>query len=65
MNATEPWWFINFGSGNGLVQLGNKPLAEPMLTHYVSTYGITRSQSDKKWLPYDMYHDEGTMIQSL
>ena len=24
--------FLNIGSGSGLVQLGNKPLPEPMLT---------------------------------
>ena len=28
-----------FGSGNGLVPSGNKPLAEPMLTQ---TYGVIR-----------------------
>ena len=26
------WWSVNFGSGNGLVPSGNKPLPEPMLT---------------------------------
>ena len=26
------WWYINIGSGNGLVPSGNKPLPEPMLT---------------------------------
>ena len=32
-NVTEPyWWLVNIGSGNGLVQSGNKPLPEPMLT---------------------------------
>ena len=33
MNATRPyWWEVNIGSGNGLVQSGNQPLSEPMLT---------------------------------
>ena len=27
-----PWWWINIGSGNGLVPAGNKPLPEPILT---------------------------------
>ena len=26
------WWWVNIGSGNGLVQSGNKPLPEPKLT---------------------------------
>ena len=26
------WWWVNTGSGNGLVLSGNKPLLEPMLT---------------------------------
>ena len=26
------WWWVNIGSGNGLVPSGNKPLPEPMLT---------------------------------
>ena len=30
---------VNIGSGNGLVQLGNKPLPEPMLTQiYVAKW---------------------------
>ena len=28
------WWLVNIGSGNGLVLSGNKPLSEPMLTHF-------------------------------
>ena len=32
MNATRPYWYVNIGSGNGLVLSGNKPLPEPMLT---------------------------------
>ena len=33
MNALEPyWWYVNIGTGNGLVPLGNKPLPEPVLT---------------------------------
>ena len=31
------WWWINVGSGNGLVPLGNKPLPEPMLTQIFVT----------------------------
>ena len=26
------WWYINIGTGNGLVPSGNKPLSEPMMT---------------------------------
>ena len=33
LETTRPHWGkVNIGSGNGLVQLGNKPLSEPMLT---------------------------------
>ena len=33
MIATGPyWWYVNIGSGNGLVPPGNKPLPEPVLT---------------------------------
>ena len=28
------WWYINIGSGNGLVPSGTKPLPEPMLTQF-------------------------------
>ena len=32
VNATGlHWWYVNIGSGNGLVPSGNKPLPEPML----------------------------------
>ena len=32
MNATEPyWWYVNIGSGNGLVPTDNKQLPEPVL----------------------------------
>ena len=35
MDATGPyWWWVNIGSGNGLVPSGNKPLPEPMLTQF-------------------------------
>ena len=33
LNATGPYWsYVNFGSGNGLVPLGNKSLPGPILT---------------------------------
>ena len=32
MNVTRLHWWVNIGSGNGLVPSGNKPLPEPMLT---------------------------------
>ena len=33
MNVTRlHWWYVNIGSGNGLVPIGNKPLPELMLT---------------------------------
>ena len=40
MNVTRPyWWWVNIGSGNGLVPSGNKPLPEPMLTQiYVAKW---------------------------
>ena len=38
-------WFINIGSGNGLVPSGNKPLTEPMLS--MSPNGVNRLQ----WFP--------------
>ena len=48
VNATEPhWWYVNIGSGNGLVPSGNKPLPEPILSHIScghKAYGITRPQ---------------------
>ena len=41
-----PWWWVNIGSGNGLVPSENKPLPEPMLTQI---YGITRPQWVNPW----------------
>ena len=33
MIATGPyWWYVNIGSGNGLVSSDNKQLSEPMST---------------------------------
>ena len=51
MNATRPyWWWVNIGSGNGLVPSDNKPLPEPMLTQgSLSPYGVTRPQ----WVDLD------------
>ena len=38
VNALEHlWWEVNFGSGNGLVPCGTKPLTEPMLTQICVT----------------------------
>ena len=63
-NATEPlWWLINIGWGNVLVPLGNKPLAETMLTQCYP-YGITRPQwvkpslcnSFEDWAPTDFIY---------
>ena len=44
MNVTGlHWWSVNFGSGNGLVPSGNKPLPEPMfdpdLCHHMAWLG--------------------------
>ena len=37
-NVTRPyWWYVNIGSGNGLVPPGNKPLPEPILTQFSVT----------------------------
>ena len=43
VKATGPHqWLVNIVSGDGLVQSGNKPLPEPMLTKFYD--GITRPQ---------------------
>ena len=35
VDATRPhWWWLNIGSGNGLVLSGTKPLPEPMLAKF-------------------------------
>ena len=37
------WWWINIGSGNGLLPLGSKPLPEPMLTdqsHHMASISV-------------------------
>ena len=39
MNTTETnWWWVNIGSGNGLVPSCNKPLPEPVLTQFIDAY---------------------------
>ena len=44
-NSFDDIWYVNIGSGNGLVQTGNKPLPEPMLTQIsVTTHSVTRPQ---------------------
>ena len=44
INVIGPcWWTVNFGSGNGLMPSGNKPLSEPVLTQLrVAIYGVIR-----------------------
>ena len=41
MALAKSW--LNVGSDNDLVQLGNKPLTEPLLHYSLSPHGITRS----------------------
>ena len=36
------WWWVNIGSGNGLVL--SKPLPEPVLTQIYVKYGINMPQ---------------------
>ena len=44
-HKTSPYWCLaNIGSDNGLVPPGNKPLPEPMLTIFISPYGVIRPQ---------------------
>ena len=38
------WWWVNTGSGNGMVPSGKKPLLEPALAHSLSPFGVTKSQ---------------------
>ena len=33
------WWWVNVGSGNGLVPTGNKPLPNPDLCHHMVSLG--------------------------
>ena len=44
---------VNMGSGNGLVQSGNKPLPEPLLTNSMTPYGIARGLGLKE-VDYDL-----------
>ena len=45
MDATGLYWrYVNIGSGNGLVPLGNKPLPEPMLSQINVAICVTRPQ---------------------
>ena len=50
VNATRPhWWFVNIGSGNGLVPWRTKTLLEPMLTQiYVAILYDTASLSQNE-----------------
>ena len=53
MNVTGSyWWCVNFGSGYGLVPLGNKPLPEPLLADHNHFFNLCqaryiRFQSDR------------------
>ena len=48
VNATEHlWWYVNIGSGHGLVPSNNKPFPEAVLTQILSPYGVTRPQRVK------------------
>ena len=62
------WWYVNSGSGNGLVPSDNKPLPEPMLRQiYVAiwrhqaTMGLnqnSRTVHTDYWKPQIMFHDK-------
>ena len=43
------WWRVNVGPCDGLVPSGNKPSHGPMLSKFLSPYGITGSQWIKGW----------------
>ena len=53
VNTRRPqWWSVNIGSGNGLVQLGNKLLPSSQCwPRSMSPYGITRPQQVKLLAP--------------
>ena len=52
VNTTEPHhWEVKIGVDKDLGLSGNKLLPEPMLTPFMSPYGITRSQLDNAKKP--------------
>ena len=50
MNVTVPYiWYINIGSGNGLVLSGNKSLPEPMLTQISVACSVPSHYLNQCW----------------
>ena len=50
MIATGPyWWYVNIGSGNGLVPSGKKQLSKPMLTRTEFKYRYMVSSGHILW----------------
>ena len=37
-------WLFDIGSGNGLVPLGNKPLPDPVLSKFMTSFEVTQPQ---------------------
>ena len=53
VNATRPYWsLVKFGSGNGMVLAGNKPLPQPMLTQIFVTMWPQRFNLSTRWFYY-------------
>ena len=45
VHSTKPhWWYVNIGSGNGLVLSGNRPLRNRCFSRSTSPYCVTRPQ---------------------
>ena len=42
INGLTFLWYVNFGSGNGLLPSGNKPLPEPSWPRFLFTYIVVR-----------------------
>ena len=66
MNVTGPqWWYVNIGSGNGLVP-DTKPLPEPMLTQiYMLPYHDMVSLGPKELTRWNIGPWEGAALSML
>ena len=56
MNASEYlWWSVNIGSVNSVVQLDNKPLPDPVLTHIYVAISLGYNELTYGRLIHDIY----------
>ena len=55
-NKGAYWWEVNFESGNGLAPSDNKLLPGPLLSRFMTSYGVTMPQMSSVFIVHCRHH---------